>query len=58
MGGDKERVEKEFKGVHEFKPHVRGDCFTKKFTSIHPYSIQNNMDKLKEKFKNQLMKYI
>lgn len=57
MGGDKERVEKEFKGVHEFKPHVRGDCFTKKFTSIHPYSIQNNMDKLKEKFKNQLMKY-
>jgi hypothetical protein len=51
---DKKSIENKFLGVHEFKPHVRGECFTKKFTSIHPESIINNMDILKEEFKNQL----
>ena len=53
MGGDKERVEKEFKGVHEFKPHVRGDCFTKEFKGSHPESIQRNINVLKDKITKQ-----
>ena len=29
MCGDKRRVEERFKGVHEFVPRIRGECFTR-----------------------------
>ena len=50
-------IEKRYKGVHEFKPEIRGDCYTKNFTGSHPEVIQNNMSKLVEKFETQLEKY-
>lgn len=55
---DKKIVEKKYIGVHEFKPNVRGECYTTKFTLRHPESILKNMENLKEKFKNQLKKYV
>ena len=53
-----EAVEKEFLGVHEFKPHSRGECFTQPFILSHPESILKDMPQLKNKFATQLKKYI
>ena len=55
VGGDKERVENEFNGVHEFKS--RGACRTSEFKWEHPESIQKDMSDLKDKFNKQLSKY-
>lgn len=54
----KKELENKFRGVHEFKPNVRGDCYTSKFLLSHPESIDNNFDNLFEKFSTQLQKYI
>jgi len=54
---DKKHIEDKFLGVHEFKPHVRGECRTDKFKLNHPESIEKNLNKLKEKFYNQLKEY-
>lgn len=48
------RIEEEYDGVHEFKPNVRGSCKTKLFEEEHPQIILDNMDKLKNKFQEQL----
>jgi len=53
----KQKIEKKYRGVHEFKPKKRGDCFTAKFTGSHPKIIQDNMDKLVKKFNEQLSRY-
>ena len=53
MMGEKTEVEQRFSGVHEFKPHIRGDCFTKKFNGSHPESIQRNINALKDKITKQ-----
>lgn len=60
MGDDNQKniVEKKYLGVHEFKPHVRGECYTKKFDFEHPEAILKNMEILKEKFNTQLKKYV
>ena len=57
VSGKKDIVEKEFVGVHEFKPHMRGECYTEKFTGSHPESIQRDMEQLKTKFQKQLNNY-
>jgi hypothetical protein len=54
----RDAVERKFYGVHEFKPHVRGECYTTKFEGNHPESIEKNMNLLKETFHTQLKKYI
>jgi len=54
----KNDIENKFLGVHEFKPHVRGECKTDKFNFGHPEAIINNMDELQNKFNNQLKKYL
>lgn len=56
VNGEHEQVEKEYNGVHEFKPKTRGECKTKPFDREHPEIIQNNMNKLKNKFNEQLGK--
>lgn len=53
----RKEIETKYIGVHEFKPHVRGECYTKKFTGSHPESIQKNMEKLQNKFNEQLKNY-
>ena len=54
---DMHKVEDEFQGVHEFKPHIRGGCYTDWFHGEHPKSIKDNMDKLQDKLQTQLNKY-
>ena len=51
------KIESKYIGVHEFKPHVRGECYTKKFIGLHPESIDKNIIKLKNKFNDQLKTY-
>ena len=41
---DKQIIEQKYLGVHEFKPHVRGVCFTAQFDGTHPESIQRDME--------------
>ena len=53
----RQAIEQLYHGVHEFKPAYRGECFTKEFTGEHPQVVKNNLDKLKEKFNNQLSNY-
>ena len=50
-------IEKQYLGVHEFQPFYRGACYTRKFNGEHPEIIKVNMEKLKEKFDNQLSGY-
>lgn len=50
----KQEIELEFLGVHEFKPYVRGECFTSVFNGKHPESIIKNLKELKDKFNKQL----
>jgi len=57
LTGNREEVEKEFMGVHEFKPHSRGECFTQPFILSHPESIIKDISQLKNKFDTQLKKY-
>jgi len=59
LGGDDERrtIEDEYMGVHEFKPSVRGECFTLPFLLEHPESINRNLKELDSKFLLQLRKY-
>ena len=58
LNENKYEIEKKYLGVHEFKPHIRGECYTEKFYGEHPKSIINNLNNLTEKFNNQLKKYI
>tara|TARA_Y100001937_G_C7131362_1_gene337574 strand:+ start:714 stop:1607 length:894 start_codon:yes stop_codon:yes gene_type:complete len=53
----KMQIETKWLGVHEFKPNVRGGCFTNKFSGQHPRSIQENVDTLNKTIKEQLSKY-
>ena len=59
LGDDNQKkiIEDRFLGVHEFKPHIRGACYTTKFNLSHPESIIKNMCELKNKFENQLKNY-
>tara|TARA_R100000315_G_scaffold60148_1_gene36567 strand:- start:138 stop:1025 length:888 start_codon:yes stop_codon:yes gene_type:complete len=50
----RQEIEKEWEGVHEFKPQYRGPCYTKRFEGQHPPKILQNIDALKDKFNNQL----
>jgi hypothetical protein len=46
-------IEKQFNGVHEFKPEVRGDCYTAKNETAHPEAIKRNLNSLKSRFNNE-----
>lgn len=51
---DKYAIETQYKGVHEYQPYIRGDCYTEEFKNTHPEAIEKNLVLLKEKFKKQL----
>jgi len=60
VNGDNEtrqNIERINLGVHEFKPHVRGECFTAKFEGTHPKAIEKDMIQLNNKFNIQLNKW-
>jgi hypothetical protein len=56
---DEERlaIEKEYNGVHEFKPSYRGPCYPRPFLGQHPYVIQRSLPELKERIDQQLKKF-
>lgn len=54
----RKEIEGLFLGVHEFKPTVRGECYTAEFNGEHPESITKNLNELIDKFDKQLKKYI
>ena len=51
---DKFCLEKEYEGVHEFKPEYRGSCYTEPFGGVHPKSVQENLDTLKSRIKSEI----
>ena len=51
--GDKS-VESGWRGVHEFRPSIRGDSFTQKFVGLHPDVIENNIEDLRNRIQNEL----
>lgn len=54
----RKKIENAYKGVHEFKPEIRGECYTEKFVGFHPESIIANIDNLRSEFEKQLKTYI
>ena len=59
LGNKQQRltIENKYKGVHEFTPSYRKDCYTVPFKIKHPKIIQDNMPKLIKKFNKQLRSY-
>jgi len=55
---DKMAIEIQYRGVHEYQPSARGDCFTERFTGNHPEAIERDLFQLQEKFKNQFNNYL
>jgi len=55
---DKYYVETQYRGVHEYQPESRGDCYTEEFTGTHPQSIQRSIDELKQIFDDQLINIV
>lgn len=51
--GNKE-VENSWLGVHEFHPSIRGESFTLKFDGVHPPSILENINALKNRISLEL----
>ena len=47
-------IERQFDGVHEFKPQYRGDCYTADFSGEHPHSIEKNIDNFKNRITQEL----
>ena len=54
---DRLSIERQYKGVHEWIPERRGECYTAKFRLQHPESIEQSMNALSSKFHTQLLKY-
>jgi hypothetical protein len=57
LAEDRQKIEEQYKGVHEFKPHIRGDCYTTKFTLTHPEAIARDMTELNNALRKQLHKF-
>lgn len=60
IGSDQEKaqIEQKYRGVHEFIPETRGDCFTTRFTGYHPFAITRDMKQLKKQFEAQLTPFL
>lgn len=54
---DKYFIEQQNKGVHEFTPEARGDCYTAEFTGQHPDVILRDMKQLQSEASTQLYFY-
>jgi len=51
---ERKEIEEKYKGVHEFKPEIRGTCFTRPFKGAHPEAIERSLPELKERFYAEL----
>ena len=58
MNGQREAVEQAYRGVHEFKPQYRGDCFTEAFDfDLHPQIIKDNREVIENKIQSQMKEF-
>jgi thiol-disulfide isomerase/thioredoxin len=57
-GKSRQEVEDRYNGVHEFKPEVRGPCFTQPWRGQHPRVIHDAMPRLSKKWAEQVEKYV
>ena len=53
----KSEIERRYLGVHEFRPQLRGPCYTKNFADKHPESIEFKKSYLLNKIQSQLKNY-
>lgn len=53
----KSEIERRYLGVHEFRPQLRGPCYTKNFADKHPESIDSKKTYLLNKIQSQLKNY-
>ena len=51
---DRYQLEKEYQGVHEFRPEYRGPCYTEPFTGNHPQAIESNIEELKNRINREM----
>lgn len=51
-------IEKKWKGVQEFVPEARPECFTEPFRGIHPPAIVKAMPELVQKFNEELKLFL
>jgi hypothetical protein len=56
--GLRTEIEQRWKGVQEFAPHARGECYTQPFTGVHPPAIEASMEELIEKFNKELKAFV
>lgn len=54
----RDEIENRWRGVQEFMPQFRGDCFTLPFTGEHPDVILRDWEILQNKFNKQLEYYV
>ena len=58
VNGQREAVEQAYRGVHEFKPQYRGDCFTEAFDfDLHPQIIKDNREVIENKIQSQMKEF-
>lgn len=51
-------TERKWKGVQEFMPSARGECYTEEYTGVHPPAIQAAMPELLAKFDRELKLFL
>jgi len=54
VNDDKNQIEQQYAGVHEFLPHNRGPCFTNLFTQNHPETIIRDFNLLNIRFNEEV----
>lgn len=48
-------IERKYRGVHEFVPEYRGDCYTARFNGSHPPAIAQSMKDLIQEWHDQMV---
>ena len=54
---DRDAIEAQYHGVHEFRPRCRGECYTKEFAGSHPQIIQDKLPEFIDMISKQLGNY-
>ena len=52
---EKEKIEREYNGVHEFIVQRRGDCYTSQYNEFHPETIRRDFHLLNKRFNRELL---
>ena len=51
---DRFHLEREYEGVHEFKPEYRGPCYTEQFVGEHPKALKNSLQELNDRILREM----